>query len=155
MAIHSSILAWWIPWTEEPSRWQSMGSQKTAYNWCDLACMYAQDSILNLFIAEHLKMFKLPWHISEWEPSCKKNGRKIVLSSVTVIVIIEKLSWKGDNAIHPSLSGSRSPQGWRGLPFGSIHCDQRVLMWWVHLTQNLIWCQDWWYHTGTKRVWTG
>ena len=27
MAAHSSILAWRIPWTEEPSRLQSMGLQ--------------------------------------------------------------------------------------------------------------------------------
>ena len=27
MAIHSSILAWRIPWTEEPGRLQSMRSQ--------------------------------------------------------------------------------------------------------------------------------
>ena len=29
MAIHSSILAQEIPWTEEPGRLQSMGSQKS------------------------------------------------------------------------------------------------------------------------------
>ena len=28
MAIHSSILAWEIPWTEEPGGLQSMGSQE-------------------------------------------------------------------------------------------------------------------------------
>ena len=28
MATHSSILAWRIPWTEEPDRLQSMGSQR-------------------------------------------------------------------------------------------------------------------------------
>ena len=28
MASHSSILAWKIPWTEEPGRLQSMGSQR-------------------------------------------------------------------------------------------------------------------------------
>ena len=28
MAAHSSILAWRIPWTEEPGRLQSMGSQE-------------------------------------------------------------------------------------------------------------------------------
>ena len=28
MAVHSSILAWRIPWTEEPCRLQSMGSQR-------------------------------------------------------------------------------------------------------------------------------
>ena len=31
MAIHSSILAWKIPWTEEPDRLQSMGSQRVGY----------------------------------------------------------------------------------------------------------------------------
>ena len=29
MAIHSSTIAWKIPWTEEPSRLQSVGSQKS------------------------------------------------------------------------------------------------------------------------------
>ena len=29
MTTHSSILAWEIPWTEEPGRLQSMGSQKS------------------------------------------------------------------------------------------------------------------------------
>ena len=28
MATHSSILAWRIPWTEEPGRLQSIGSQR-------------------------------------------------------------------------------------------------------------------------------
>ena len=28
MATHSSILTWGIPWTEEPVRLQSMGSQR-------------------------------------------------------------------------------------------------------------------------------
>ena len=28
MATHSNILVWRIPWTEEPSRLQSMGSQR-------------------------------------------------------------------------------------------------------------------------------
>ena len=30
MATHSSILAWEIPWTEEPGGLQSMGSQRVA-----------------------------------------------------------------------------------------------------------------------------
>ena len=31
MATHSSILAWRIPWTEEPGGLQSMGSQRVGY----------------------------------------------------------------------------------------------------------------------------
>ena len=33
MAIHSSTIAWKIPWTEEPCRLQSMGSQKVGHDW--------------------------------------------------------------------------------------------------------------------------
>ena len=32
IATHSSILAWKIPWTEEPDRLQSMGSQRVGHN---------------------------------------------------------------------------------------------------------------------------
>ena len=32
-ATHSSILAWRIPWTEEPGGLQSMGSQRVGHNW--------------------------------------------------------------------------------------------------------------------------
>ena len=32
MATHSSILAWRIPWTEEPGRLQSTGSQNAGHN---------------------------------------------------------------------------------------------------------------------------
>ena len=33
MAIHSSIPAWRIPWTEEPGGLQSMGSQRVGHDW--------------------------------------------------------------------------------------------------------------------------
>ena len=33
MATHCSILAWRIPWTEEPGRLQSTGSQRVGHNW--------------------------------------------------------------------------------------------------------------------------
>ena len=36
MASHSSILAWRIPWTEEPGGLQSMGLQRLGHN-CDQA----------------------------------------------------------------------------------------------------------------------
>ena len=32
LATHSSILAWKIPWTEEPGRVQSMGSQRVGHD---------------------------------------------------------------------------------------------------------------------------
>ena len=35
---HSSILAWKVPWTEEPGGLQSMGSQNITHHWRDWAC---------------------------------------------------------------------------------------------------------------------
>ena len=40
VATHSSILAWRMPWTEEPGRLQSMGSQRARHDWSDLAYMH-------------------------------------------------------------------------------------------------------------------
>ena len=36
MAAHSSILAWRIPWTEDPDRLQSIGSQRVGHNGSNL-----------------------------------------------------------------------------------------------------------------------
>ena len=33
VAAHSSILAWRIPWTEEPGRPETMGSQRVRHDW--------------------------------------------------------------------------------------------------------------------------
>ena len=33
METHSSILAWSIPWTEQPGRLHSMGSQRIRHDW--------------------------------------------------------------------------------------------------------------------------
>ena len=41
MATHSSILAWRILWTEEPSGLLSVGSHRVRHDWSDLACMHA------------------------------------------------------------------------------------------------------------------
>ena len=37
VATHSSILAWRIPWTEEPYQATVRGSQGVGYDWSDLA----------------------------------------------------------------------------------------------------------------------
>ena len=39
MATHSSILAWEIPWTEEPGRLWSIGSQRVGHDGSNLACI--------------------------------------------------------------------------------------------------------------------
>ena len=41
MATYSSILAWRIPWTEEPGGLQSIGSQKSQTQLSDLTTTYS------------------------------------------------------------------------------------------------------------------
>ena len=42
MATHSSILAWRIPWTEEPSGLQSMGLQRVRHDWATMHASLGQ-----------------------------------------------------------------------------------------------------------------
>ena len=38
-ATHSSIVAWRIPWTEEPGRLQSIGLHRVGHNWRNIGCV--------------------------------------------------------------------------------------------------------------------
>ena len=40
IAIHSSTTAWKIPWTEEPGRLQSMGSQRVGHDWATSVSLF-------------------------------------------------------------------------------------------------------------------
>ena len=56
LAVHSSIFAWRIPWTEEPGRLQSVGSQRVGHDW-------ATDSTTTTYFPEKFTYIKL-WVIS-------------------------------------------------------------------------------------------
>ena len=75
MATHSSILAWKIPWMEEPGRLQSMGSQsqtrlsnftfhgnygngkESACNAGDPGCFLSREDLLEKGMATHSSIF--------------------------------------------------------------------------------------------------
>ena len=50
MTAHSSILAWRIPWTEEPGGLQSMGSQGVGHEWSNLAHTHAMITPMALLL---------------------------------------------------------------------------------------------------------
>ena len=60
-ATHSSVLAWKIPWIEEPGGLQSIGSHRVGHDWSDLACTHVSKSpkTLNCFTGTSLS-----WEIS-------------------------------------------------------------------------------------------
>ena len=57
MATHSSILAWRIPWTEEPGGLQSMGSQRVRHDWATLltyfSTLFSVPTFSSLFLLEY------------------------------------------------------------------------------------------------------
>ena len=62
MATHSSILAWRIPWAEEPGRLQSMGLQRVGHN---------------LVIKQQQMCFTLGWVWKPRIPLKKKRKEKL------------------------------------------------------------------------------
>ena len=50
MSTHFSILAWKIPWTEEPGRLQSMGSQKVNHDSEHVCTMPSTHCILEFYL---------------------------------------------------------------------------------------------------------
>ena len=77
MATHSIILAWRIPWTEEPGGLQSIGSQRVWHDWSDFTCIqrfrvYFKHSAkakekFKQKLCSLMKMEKPPsnWHVEE------------------------------------------------------------------------------------------
>ena len=63
MATHSAILAWRIPWTEEPGELQSIGSQRVQQGSSDLACVPAH-------VRTHTHTHH-PTHFSSRKPQAK------------------------------------------------------------------------------------
>ena len=47
MATHSSILAWRIPWLEEPGTLRSMGSQGVRHDWSNSALVHQEKTLAN------------------------------------------------------------------------------------------------------------
>ena len=60
MATHSSILAWKTPWTEEPGRLQSIGSQRVGH-----------DRETSLDLRDYFHVSPAPWlHLTWHVPKC-------------------------------------------------------------------------------------
>ena len=73
MAIHSSTVAWKIPWTEKPGRLQSMGSQRVGHDWA---------SSLSLW------RLKLPSKVYQsWTSSCRVNTVCLELSLLLYVFL--------------------------------------------------------------------
>ena len=76
MAPHSSILAWRIPWTEEPGGLQSIGSHRVRHDGSDLACKHTGSSHVEGSLCG---LFKESLHWKGWEEMAVSLWKKLVL----------------------------------------------------------------------------
>ena len=60
MATHSSVLAWRIPWTEEPGGLQPMGSQRVRHDWSNLAHTQTW-TFCSVQLLGRVYLFVAPW----------------------------------------------------------------------------------------------
>ena len=80
MATHSSILAWRIPWTEEPGELQSIGSQRVRH---DLATEQ-QQLFASVFLSVKLECLRTARRsnqsiLKEISPECSLEGQMMKL----------------------------------------------------------------------------
>ena len=71
MAIHSSILAWEIPWTEEAGGLQSMELQKVEHDWvsehaCTIRLVIKDQIYFYVILAKQLKLNVIYKSIKIW-----------------------------------------------------------------------------------------
>ena len=104
MATHSSILAWRIPWTEEPDGLQSIGLQRVRHNWGD------------------------------WANMCFPGGSVVKnvpsnAGDVGFIPCVRKIPWSKGMAIHSSILPGEFYGAWRA----TIQGIAKVRHDWVHL----------------------
>ena len=97
MATHSSILAWKIPWTEEPGRLQSMGSQTVGHEWAIWLSLYFQGHFFFLNTA----MPSATWPVLQ--------GSK----SAGGLVLCEPRPYRGPLPSHSSWSEAPASSPWQ------------------------------------------
>ena len=71
MATHSGTIAWKIPWMEEPSRLQSMGSQRVGHDWVSSLTSAAQLPLLPG--VDQMSFPGFPWNSSSTHTPAKSS----------------------------------------------------------------------------------
>ena len=139
MATHSSILAWRIPWTEEPGGLQSIGSQKDRHDWATkhstVFQLWTHTSITCCSVYHNLKKyFKLDFSFSS--ANSWSRGEEGVWTCSFIVHILLPLQIRSDqisrsvvsDSLRPHESQHASPPVHQQLPeFTQTHSIESVM----------------------------
>ena len=120
MAIHSSFLAWRIPWTEEPGRLQSTGSQRHRTEWLTLTfalCIMAWTDSLILKILVYIMQSRI------WNARFSTHQQRLLFDYMLPACMLSRFSFFGLFGIlwtiacqEPLSRGFSRSEYWSGLP---------------------------------------
>ena len=136
MATHSGILAWRIPWTEEPGGLQPIGSQRVGHDWGDLAQMYPQlrqnSNCQGFLCLPHAVYRRRQWQPTPVLLPGKSHGRRSLVgcspwgrtesdtTEATSLSLFTFLHWRRKWQPTPVFLPGES-QGWGSLPSMGSH----------------------------------
>ena len=108
MAIHSSILAWEIPWTEKPGEPQSMGLQRIRHAWACTHCIF--NNINYIIYLDRIIALYLPLKYFSFSISPSKEHSNTLATSCEELTHWKRLwCWEGLGA-----GGEGDHRGWDG-----------------------------------------
>ena len=91
IAIHSSILAWKIPWMEEPGRPPSMGLPRVGHDWAtNTVTLKFDESSHNFWILVYTFIGIIITHLikMKWNVLCKSPGRYHIEASQCLLIFL-------------------------------------------------------------------
>ena len=62
MATHSSVLAWKVPWTDDPGRLQSTGSQRVGHDWVTSLSLSTSSHCILKTMRSYWLILRTEWH---------------------------------------------------------------------------------------------
>ena len=162
MAAHCSILAWRIPWTEEPGGLQSMGSQRVRHHWRDLAhlCLgketqrvpfklQGEESSVSITSTLFLRRYALcsPLGPACWQWKRKTEGEFLAKGTAAAQIFNHETIWQGHSFTPSKMRGGgntvrtrewtfRLNSEWSRAPFTDIFF---LVSFWIQLWKLSSW----------------
>ena len=139
MATHSSIPAWTIPWTKEPGKLQSIGSQSIRCDWAiehaymhTIIYCYLTKKLIQGFCVMinwndsrfHFCKFGKHWHIFRKAVKFKQKNYsdEVFLNQITSACLIQSLIWPSIRTRMYKSAEKRNHIHSSELPFYDIFC---------------------------------